>query len=269
MTAAPGRDRLRQRVLSALIMGPAAVLAVALGWPAFDLLVAGAAGLMVWEWSTVCCGRRSRAGLAAIAAVAAAPLSLPLLGPWALAVPLLAALPAAALWAQQGAAQRALWVAAGAVYIGAPAVALAWIRTAAGWETVLWLFLVVWATDIGAYAFGRRIGGPLLWPRVSPHKTWAGLIGGVACAGAFAALAGWMLDARALAGILALGVVLGIVSQGGDLVESAFKRHFQVKDTGDLIPGHGGLLDRADGLIAATPVVALAVLLTQGGISTW
>lgn len=260
-------DALYKRIASAFVMIPLVLGAIAGGWPWFDLLVALCALVMAWEWSTVCCGRRGVMGGILIVIVTTAPL---LVAPWGAAA-VLALLPAILLAAYRVRAdhRRPLWITVGALYIGIPAVALAWIRLESGWETVLWLFLIVWATDVGAYAFGRRIGGPLLWPVVSPSKTWAGLFGGLGSAAVVAALAGWLMGAQAGAGLLLAGLALGIVSQGGDLFESAFKRRFRVKDSGDLIPGHGGLLDRADGLIAATPVVALAVHFMNGGITTW
>jgi phosphatidate cytidylyltransferase len=131
------------------------------------------------------------------------------------------------------------------------------------------MFVVVWATDVGAYAIGRQLGGPLLAPRWSPRKTWAGLLGGIGCA----ALAGW-----ATAGVLGVAPVLplvlisaglAVVEQFGDLAESVAKRRFGVKDASGLIPGHGGLLDRLDGLLAVIPAVALLILIGGGNVLTW
>ena len=145
----------------------------------------------------------------------------------------------------------------------------------AGRLTVLWIFAIVWATDIGAYAIGRWLGGPLLAPRWSPRKTWAGLIGGAGCA----ALAGWgtariliAMDPRGTSSVLPLVLVsagLAIVEQFGDLAESVAKRRFGVKDSSGLIPGHGGLLDRLDGLLAVIPAVALLTLIGGGSVVTW
>ncbi|MBB4265849.1 phosphatidate cytidylyltransferase [Roseospira visakhapatnamensis] len=265
--ARPAVSALRRRVISALVMVPPVVAVVAVGWPWFDLLVAAAAVMMAWEWSTVCCGRHGRMGALLMLVVAVAPLAVVPLGGWAVLVPLVGVLPA--LYREEAHRRRPLWIAAGSLYIGVPAMALSWIRVEAGWEAVLWLLVVVWATDVFAYVFGRTIGGPHLWPRVSPNKTWAGLIGGVACAALLGTLAGIALGAQGLAPVAGLALFLGLVSQAGDLFESAFKRRFRVKDSGDLIPGHGGLLDRADGLAAAAPLLALVILMTDGGITTW
>src|SRR5213076_213911 len=141
-------------------------------------------------------------------------------------------------------------------------VLLLWLASAdrEGRHTLLWIFAVVWATDIGAYTVGRRLGGPRLAPRWSPRKTWAGMIGGAGCA----ALAGWatarLVDTSALPLVL-VSAGLAIVEQFGDLAESVAKRRFGVKDTSGLIPGHGGLLDRLDGLLAVIPAVALLTLI--------
>jgi len=150
-----------------------------------------------------------------------------------------------------------------------PCVLLLWLGRAegAGRVTVLWIFAVVWATDIGAYLVGRQIGGPRLAPRWSPRKTWAGLAGGTAGA----ALAGWATaGALGISPMLPLVLVsagLAIVGQFGDLAESVAKRRFGVKDSSGLIPGHGGLLDRLDGLLAVVPAVAVLSLI--GGALPW
>ncbi|HEY0414538.1 MAG TPA: phosphatidate cytidylyltransferase [Allosphingosinicella sp.] len=153
-----------------------------------------------------------------------------------------------------GVFSRRLGMGWGYAYAGLPAFALA-VLNWAWFELVFWLMLVTWSTDIFAYFAGRSIGGPRLAPRISPNKTWAGLIGGMAGAGAVGALAGWLLDLDTL--FLLVGAAMGLLAQLGDLYESRMKRRFGVKDSGALIPGHGGLLDRVDGLLP----VALATLL--------
>ncbi len=158
----------------------------------------------------------------------------------------------------------------GLPYIALPAASLVWLRAnpASGFETILWLLCIVWATDIGAYAFGRIIGGPKLAPRFSPKKTWAGLIGGmVSAAGVGAGIAaGWGLS---VVGFALLSAVLAVVSQVGDLFESWVKRRFNVKDSSNIIPGHGGVLDRVDGVLPVAVVVAVLAMVFGGGILTW
>lgn len=153
---------------------------------------------------------------------------------------------------------------AGVPYVGLGAAALLWLRAGpgSGPRAVLFVILVVWASDIGAYAVGRLIGGPLLAPGISPGKTWAGAIGGLSAAAAvgFAGL-------HPASALVAAG--LGIAAQAGDLMESAMKRGFGVKDSGWLIPGHGGLLDRFDGLLTAAPAAAALALLAGRTALGW
>ncbi|MGJ4944366.1 phosphatidate cytidylyltransferase [Bradyrhizobium sp. HKCCYLS1011] len=158
------------------------------------------------------------------------------------------------------------WAAAGFVYTAAAQLASVLVRLDYdhGWFALVLVLLVVWASDIGGYVAGRGIGGPKLAPRISPNKTWAGAIGGFA--GSLVVAAGWAASgAGNLGPLLAVAAVLSVVSQLGDLFESAVKRHFGVKDSSHIIPGHGGLLDRLDGYVAA--IVFAAILgLVRGGL---
>jgi phosphatidate cytidylyltransferase len=266
------------RILSALVLAPIAVAAAWFGRPWLPILTAMAGAAMAWEWARMCReGQLGASGvgligivLGAIAAGAAAGVAL------ALAASLLGA--AIVLWiARREPGGNPYWLGLGGLWIALPCVLLLWLaRTEeAGRGTVLWIFAVVWATDIGAYTIGRLVGGPRLAPRWSPRKTWAGLIGGAGCA----ALAGWgtaralmYVDPRGLSSVLPLVLVsagLAIVEQFGDLAESVAKRRFGVKDSSGLIPGHGGLLDRLDGLLAVIPAVALLTLIGGGSVLTW
>ena len=157
---------------------------------------------------------------------------------------------------------RAPKLALGVLYAGVPVLGLIVIRRQLGDDGLIWTFwalALVWATDIGAYFAGRAIGGPKLWPSVSPNKTWAGLIGGVLAASLLAAVL------HAAAGLplrLTLATpLLAVLAQGGDLYESALKRRAGVKDSGTLLPGHGGVMDRLDGLVPVAPVAAALVVL--------
>lgn len=159
------------------------------------------------------------------------------------------------------------WSAAGVVYAGLLAIAVITLRMSPeyGLVALLWLFAIVWSTDVGAYFVGRRFGGPKLWPQVSPKKTWSGFVGGL--------VAGSVMGAAMLAGLgipvlpvhIGLMLVLSAAAQGGDLAESAIKRRFHAKDAGHLIPGHGGVMDRLDGFIAAT-FVAFIIGVSRAGI---
>src|SRR5262249_32883804 len=151
-----------------------------------------------------------------------------------------------------------VWAAAGVLYAGSMLVACVLLRSDAqyGFVVIVLLFAVVWTTDILAYFVGRFVGGPRLWTRVSPNKTWSGAVGGL-CGAIVAALvvAYYAHLANPLA-VAALALVLSVASQAGDLFESAFKRRFGVKDAGHVIPGHGGIMDRLDGFLAAPRVAA-------------
>jgi len=172
--------------------------------------------------------------------------------------------------------ERRNWVAAGFLYAAAAQTASILVRfdAAKGFVALMFVLLVVWVTDSGGYFAGRGIGGPKLWPRVSPKKTWAGAIGGFA-AGLIVAACFAALDLGRTGPLLLLGGMLSIVSQLGDLFESAVKRRFGVKDSSHVIPGHGGLLDRLDGFVAAIVVAAIFGLLRAGvdgvglGLMVW
>jgi phosphatidate cytidylyltransferase len=156
------------------------------------------------------------------------------------------------------------------LYTLAAVVALLWLRhqPALGRETLIWILVCIWATDIGAYFVGRAAGGARLAPRISPGKTWSGLIGGMAWAALASAAAGYAFGLGETVSLALIGAGLAVIGQAGDLLESAAKRRAGVKDSGRLIPGHGGLLDRVDGLIAVLVVVGLARLV-MGGTWPW
>jgi len=144
-------------------------------------------------------------------------------------------------------------------------VALLWLRhqPVLGRETILWVLVCIWATDIGAYFVGRTAGGAKLAPSISPGKTWSGLVGGMAWAAVASALLGYVFGLGETLPLAIAGAALAVVGQAGDLLESAAKRRAGVKDSGRLIPGHGGLLDRIDGLMAVLVAVGIARLIAR------
>jgi phosphatidate cytidylyltransferase len=160
---------------------------------------------------------------------------------------------------------RPLARALGIIYVLAALVALLWLRhqPATGRETILWIVACVWAADTGAYFLGSLAGGAKLAPRISPSKTWSGLIGGMCWAAVASALMGLVFDLGDTVPLALTGAGLAVVDQMGDLVESAAKRRAGVKDSGNLIPGHGGLLDRIDGLTACLLAVGLVRLFLE------
>ena len=248
------------RSLSAIILAPLVLLALYQGEVWSQWLFALIAALMALEYvSIVHDGDKRQFGLHVLAGLSS--VLLPAAG-WTLAaIGVIVVATLLSAWQQSGQSGRTnmWWRASGVPYIALPAMALVLLRADLewGWNALLWLSLVVWATDIGAYFAGRIMGGPKLVPQLSPKKTWAGLIGGMAAAAAVSAAICFYLGLPPLVPLL-VAPVLAIVAQTGDIYESALKRHFNLKDASNLIPGHGGILDRVDGLIAAA-VVAAAV----------
>ena len=263
--AVAGQDQrnLMMRVAAALVMAPVAIgAAYAGGWWWITLVTLATIGLYV-EWLAVVGAARNKG--AVIAGVGALTLS-----GWGLAFDrieaslLMLAIGLVNVGALSGQLRR--WTIAGFLYAAIAQLASIVVRLdqAQGLAALILVLLVVWATDIGGYFAGRAIGGPKLWLRVSPKKTWAGALGGFAAslvvAAGFAALGFGKIWP-----MLLLAAVLSIASQFGDLFESAVKRHFGVKDSSHIIPGHGGLMDRLDGFIAAIALAALFGFL-RGGV---
>jgi phosphatidate cytidylyltransferase len=264
LASPPQNDRLSRRVAAAFVLIPLVLgLTWAGGW-SFAIMIAGFAGLLGWEWARLCgvlnvgpVGWLLPAGLALLMFVAADNWFLPAAaGGAGLAIALLL------LHTKRCGAQRAGWLALGVAAILPAGLALLWLRTEAhgGMALIFWLMLVVWVTDTGAYAVGRSIGGPLLAQRISPSKTWAGLIGGLTAAFLAGGLAAMVLTGKAFYPAATAGLIIGVASGLGDLFESYLKRTFKVKDSGGLIPGHGGVMDRLDSLLAAAPVTAVLYL---------
>ena len=260
------------RLASAAILAPLALYCLWVGgWPWALLLGAAAFGLAT-EWIALN-GHKlvSPAGLCLVVCALAV---------WVMAVrgsvtagTAFALLAGPVVWQAGRKKPRAVSLALGLPYIGFGTVALVWLRAmpVSGLANVLVLLGVVWASDVGAYVVGRTIGGAKLAPAISPGKTRSGAIGGLAASclvGVGAAY--WLgLSAASIGWLLPLVLVLSAISQAGDLAESAIKRHFGVKDSGWLIPGHGGLFDRLDGLLAAAPAAAaLAFAIGRGVVVT-
>jgi phosphatidate cytidylyltransferase len=263
---------LRPRMLSAVTLAPLPVAAIWFGSPWLPLLTALAGALMAWEWGRLCRrGRLGATGIVLVGVVLAAIATATLITP---GVSIVLALVGASIvfWLARG--QPDLdpeWTAFGTLWVALPCICLLWLAGGGlnGRATLLWILAIVWATDIGAYVIGRTLGGPRLAPRWSPRKTWAGLAGGAVCAGiAGWATAAWLGISPALP-LVFLSAGLAIVEQFGDLAESLAKRRFGVKDSSGLIPGHGGLLDRLDGLLAVIPVVALLTMIAGRSVVTW
>ncbi len=290
----PRFPQIVRRSLAAIILIPVVLGAVILGGWVLVLLALGIGVLMVQEWSALCRAglpadpdvRKARigAGLALHAAVIlpvllalprmglaeAMPGQIGVVGPVAvtcLAIVAAGGLGAAFLFA--GAPwRRRLLFGFGSPYIAIPLLSLLWLAShpEAGGPVVIWLLATVWLTDSGAYGAGKWFGGPRLAPAISPNKTWAGLCGGMMLSAAAALLYAVAAGLGSWASFIVLTIVVSGLSQLGDLFESAIKRRLGVKDSGTLIPGHGGLFDRLDGLLPVLPAVALLYLVGGGGM---
>jgi len=274
-----GKSDLVPRILSALVLAPLAIVVAwlpsssypAAGTWAFGVFWLIAAIAVWWEWTALVSGRASGNRLlfflgssALMLAMVVAEFSMARTRTPMLIIALGAL--AAGVFAR---AERRIWVAAGVLYAGALLTAPILLRRDAevGLVAILFLFALVWATDIAGYFTGRAFGGPKLAPGISPNKTWSGAIGG--------AIGGMLAGSAivALAGVGNIPVIalvafgLSAVAQAGDLFESAIKRRFGAKDAGRLIPGHGGVMDRLDGFIAAA-AAALALGIARADMDT-
>jgi phosphatidate cytidylyltransferase len=261
--AEQGSRNLLMRVAVALVLAPAAIASAYVGgWLWTALVTLAAIGLYV-EWLMIV-GAAREAKVVASGIVALA-LSVVCLAAGRIDASLLASALGLGVVAWLSKARRH-WNAVGFFYATVAAIASAIVRLdqTCGFVALMLILLVVWVTDIGGYFAGRGIGGPRLWPRVSPKKTWAGAIAGFGSSliigAGFAAF-----GLGRTAPLLALSAVLSIASQLGDLFESAVKRRFGVKDSSHLIPGHGGLMDRLDGFVAAVVLAAILGLI-RGGV---
>ncbi len=218
-----------QRAISALLLAPLGLLAVYAGTPWFDLMIGVAALAMAWEWFNMMeTGRLGGTG-----------------------------------W------RRMAWRLSGLPVVAIPCLALIWLRILpdSGLAAVLWLFGAVWTTDIAAFFVGRRFGRAKLAPRISPGKTWAGLIGAMVCAAIWSAAWGYWSQGGGLLAMMSLGAAAALLAQTGDLGISWIKRRCGVKDAGNLIPGHGGVLDRMDGFLITAPVLAVLLKLSGKGFA--
>lgn len=208
------------RTLSALVLGPIVLLAVYLGGMAFNIFILLCGVLMAYEWGRIVCTAENKT---------------------------------------LGSMGRLGWNLLGLFYTVIPCWSLLMLRSLPqGGEIIIWMLLMIWAVDTGAFFAGITIGGPRLAPRISPKKTWAGLAGGVLAA-ILTGLGFAVLEIEIKGNTIVTSVMIALIAQFGDLLESAFKRYFKVKDSGNLIPGHGGILDRVDSIVT----VAIYVIILQ------
>jgi phosphatidate cytidylyltransferase len=262
-TPSESTGNLGKRSASGIVMASLAVGAVVLGgWP-FALFWAAAAVGIFWEWTTIVAGGAVAARVVGVAVLIATALAAGAGQIYAASVLLAAGVAVVAAACASG---RRGWAAAGVVYAGIVLIAPIVLRRDRefGLLAILFLFAVVWSTDILGYFVGRAIGGPRLAPSISPKKTWSGAGGGALGAIVAGLAVVHIAGDIALLPATCVAFVLSIASQAGDLFESAVKRRFGVKDASHVIPGHGGLMDRLDGFIAASGMAALVGIMRGG-----
>lgn len=243
-----------KRVVTSLLMAPVVLGGVFLGEPALNILVLVCAAMLAWEWAQMVPNQKpSVYSLSYLASVAVA---------------IWVKDPTTILWVMCGATALVWYKASnekhrklltlGVPYITLGLGSLVWLFNCVGVLTTLWFVLAIWSIDVGGYLVGCSVKGPKLAPKISPNKTWSGLAGGMLFSIIVSVVYAYLLgDAQACLAFALLGALLAVVEQTGDLVESAIKRYLGLKDSSDLIPGHGGIFDRIDGMIFAAPFVAL------------
>jgi phosphatidate cytidylyltransferase len=285
-----GLSNLQKRLLSAAVLLPVVILAIVLGGISFAVLVIVFAAAMAWEWTTVVATIRAPGETK--------PVPAPSAPRWGLITAISVVIAVLATWRAQGGwddaaapvvivvgivivaivgfavdRPRAGWYVAGIPYVAVPSVALILLRGGAddsmGLATIVWIVALVIAADTGGYIVGRSVGGPKLAPRISPNKTWSGLGGAVLGAALAGLCTAFILNHTNVLVLTLVSALLGLLEQGGDLVESALKRHFGVKDTSQIIPGHGGVLDRVDGLLAVAVAVLVLNMWAGGSVLAW
>jgi phosphatidate cytidylyltransferase len=262
-----GRSNLAIRILSSLVMAPLAIGAAYYGDIVFTVFWMVVAICVIWEWDTLVCAHDKRPVLTiGSVAIGGAALLLMLgrtLTPIALV--LLSTLGVVTLASKT----HRLWCIGGVLYAGALLIAPVLLRRdpSHGFAALVFLFAVVWLTDIVAYFCGRALGGPKLMPAVSPNKTWSGAIGGTLGGIAGGVAVAWYAGIPNLWAVGILALLLSAASQAGDLIESAIKRRFDAKDASGLIPGHGGVMDRVDGFVIAVTTAAI-IGISRGGVET-
>ncbi|MDJ0929683.1 phosphatidate cytidylyltransferase [Breoghania sp.] len=263
LEAPKGHSNLFMRVLSSVILAPVFLFVVWYGGALFHLVLLAAALLILNEWVRITRSVDFVAVFAGFGLAAAAGAVWWSTNFYAVMIVIDTVIVVGMLSVLSGPPP---WSALGVLYAGLPMVALTELRLG---ENGLWAVAVIlaltWATDIAAYFAGKVIGGRKLWPAVSPKKTWSGAIGGLIGGGVAGCAVSLVSGIGTPVTICIVAVVFSIASQLGDLAESALKRHFGVKDSGTLIPGHGGIMDRADGLVAAAIAAYIVGLIASGG----
>jgi phosphatidate cytidylyltransferase len=258
-------SNLSLRIMSAVVLAPLALTAAYVGGWLFMVFWGAAAAGILWEWFSIVGSRQEYKALAAAGCGLFAAWVFAYAGRWDIGFDCL--LLGCVIAALLGPPARRGWLAAGTLYAGIVLLAPMLLRGDAeyGFAAIVFLFAVVWGTDIFAYLAGRSFGGPKLATRISPNKTWSGALGGAFAAGCIGLLAGILLHAASIIPLLLVAFGISVVAQAGDFFESWVKRRFGAKNSSELIPGHGGLMDRLDGFVTAALAAAI-IGIARGGL---
>ncbi len=266
LAASACRSNLGLRIVSSLVLAPMAIGTAYFGGVAFLVFWSAAALVVLWEWDTLVCAHdKYPVVILDVVALVGGALLLAFESPGTAATLIVLGMLGVATLASK---VRRLWCAAGLGYAAALQLAPVLLRLDAAWgfAAMMFLFVIVWGTDIAGYFAGRAVGGAKLMPRVSPSKTWAGALGGLAVGIIGGVLVAQVAGVTNLAAVAVVAFALSVAAQAGDLLESAVKRQFNTKDASRLLPGHGGLMDRLDGFLVAA-IVAVVIGLARGGFS--
>lgn len=266
------RRNLFLRIVSSLVILPPVAALLLLGGSMFALLVAVIAVCIAWEWSTlVSRGGMTLIGSLSVTGCAGLVLCYTFLPTEMLSIAIFLSVTILAGATMLSRERDALWVVGGCIISATSCLSILWLRESEpdGLFLVTWLISIVIATDVSAYVTGRAIGGPRLAPRISPNKTWAGLLGGIVASAVVGVIFAVYTETTGVVALAMLSAAFACVAQCGDLLVSVVKRKFGVKDSSRLIPGHGGVLDRLDGHIAVQTLAALGVMISERNLLMW
>lgn len=250
----PKNSSLLKRVVTALVLAPLTIAVIYAGSPWINVLALVFGAMLCWEWANMVPNRNTPFYVAAYTtALASAVL---LVNPFAIMLVVVGT--TVLVWCKSKSEARRNLLTLGVLYISVGIGALIWLYNTVGFVTTLWFLIMVWCVDIGGYVVGCNLKGPKLAPKISPNKTWSGLIGGVLFSVIASIVFSFIFGSHANYIFYAVfGAVIAVIAQIGDLVESYIKRSIGIKDSSNLIPGHGGVFDRVDGLIFSAPLVVL------------
>ncbi len=251
------KNNLFYRTITALVLAPLVIGCIFLEFPYYNLLVLAIGGFISWEWSNLV-AKEKQALYSTIYTISMA--TSVMLQSW-FGIIIMIMLSSALVFFKSRQEKHRWLILLGVPYISVGVGSLMWCMIAFSYLAVLWLLIVVWSVDIGGYLVGSTLKGPKLAKKISPNKTWSGLIGGMIFAAFFGGLFAYIFQGYDYHYYAVFAAILAVVEQIGDLIESAIKRRVGAKDSSTIIPGHGGVFDRVDGLIFTAPILLISVIL--------